>query len=262
MKKAELRFRKEITFEQAKENHFYAQKNEKGQLELVRNPKIGEKYYEFACVVGGSDRPLILEIPIPLCTKHIKSHNNKPFFVRTCKEWIYLAIPSSLGSTVCRECINQLFVPMPFLSSANLSSADLSSANLSSANLNSADLRSANLKFANLRSADLSSANLSSANLIFANLNSADLRSANLNSADLRSANLIFANLRSADLSSANLSSANLRSADLSSANLSSADLRSADLSSAINIQYMYWNKFTLIDKEYKKLLNKDKFLI
>ena len=49
---------------------------------------------------------------------------------------------------------------------------------------------------------------------------------------------------------------ANLRSADLRSANL-----RSANLSSAKNLKYAYWNKFTIIDKEYKKLLSKDRFV-
>jgi hypothetical protein len=34
---------KEIIFETAKENHFYAIRNEKGELELVKNPKLGQK---------------------------------------------------------------------------------------------------------------------------------------------------------------------------------------------------------------------------
>ena len=146
--------------------------------------------------------PLVLQIPIPLCDKHIKSHNDKPFGVLTCKGWYYIAIPTVLGSCICRECRSVLFIPMPFLRSANLSSADL-------------------------YSADLSSADLSSANL-----------------------------------SSANLRSANLRSADLSSADLRSADLRLAgNLKEAINLDKAYWNKFTQIDKEFKDLLSKDKFL-
>jgi hypothetical protein len=145
--------------------------------------------------------PLLLEIPIPLCDKHIKSHNNSKFIVKTCKGWSYICLPTELGSTTCRECKNELFLPMPNLTSANLYSANLYSANLRSANL----------------------------------------RSANLRSADLRSANLSLADLTSADLSLANLSSANLRS--------------------AINLKYVYWNKFTQIDKEYKKLLSKDRFI-
>jgi hypothetical protein len=44
---------KEIIFKNAKPNHFYAQKNEKGQLELIQTPNKGEKYYEFPCVSGG-----------------------------------------------------------------------------------------------------------------------------------------------------------------------------------------------------------------
>lgn len=44
---------KEITFKKAKENHFYSERNEKGQLVLVEEPKIGNKYYEFAVVSGG-----------------------------------------------------------------------------------------------------------------------------------------------------------------------------------------------------------------
>jgi len=112
--------------------------------------------------------PLILSIPIPLCEKHIKSHSSKPFFVKTCREWIYEAIPTQLGSSTCRECKNELFMPTPYLrsddlSSANLRSANLRSANLSLANLSLADLRSADLRSANLRSANLRSANLSSA---------------------------------------------------------------------------------------------------
>ena len=161
--------------------------------------------------------PLILQIPIPLCDKHIKDHKNKPFIVHTCNNWYYLAIPVILGSLKCRECLSSLFIPMPFLCSANLSSANLSSA-------------------------DLRSAKLSSANLYLA---------------DLRSANL-----RLADLYLANLSSANLSSADLYLANLRSANLRSAkNLNEAYNLDKAYWNKFTKIDNEFKKLLNKDRFI-
>ena len=126
--------------------------------------------------------PLVLQIPIPLCNEHIKSHNNKPFGVLTCKGWYYIAIPTILGSTICRECRNELFIPMPFLYSANLSSANLSSA----------------------------------------------------------------------DLSSANLYSANLSSANLSSAR---------NLKECYNLGKAYWNKFTQIDKEFKDLLSKDRFV-
>src|SRR5579872_2015135 len=234
---------KEIVFEEKKVNHFYSQRNEKGNLVLVQEPAKGEKYFEFSCISGGTleepkieAKPLILEIPIPLCDKHRKEHDDKPFFVKTCNEWIYLAIPVQLGSLQCRECKKCLFLPMPFLYSANLRSADLRSANLRSANLRSANLYSANLRSANLRSA---------------NLRSANLRSANLRSADLRLANLSSANLRSANLYSANLSSADLSSADLSSAR---------NLKEAYNLDKAYWNKFTKIDDEFKKLLSKHRF--
>jgi hypothetical protein len=223
---------KQITFKEKKKNHFYSQKNEKGQLELVSDPVVGEKYYEFACVSGGSGkRPLILELPISLCAQHIKSHNNTSFFVNTCREWIYRAIPTPLGSTPCRECRNELFVPMPFLCSANLSGA-----NLTSADLRGADLTSANLTSANLTSADLTSANLTSANLTSANL-------------------------RGANLTSANLTSANLRGANLCGADLCGANLCGADLCGAKTLEYAYWDKWTIINDEYKKLLSKKMFL-
>jgi hypothetical protein len=129
-------------------------------------------------------------------------------------------------------------------------------ANLRSANLSFADLNSANLRFANLRSANLSFANLNSANLNSANLRFADLDSANLSFANLNSANLNSANLRFADLNSANLNSANLRFADLCF-----ADLRSArNINESINLDKAKWNKFTLVDKEFKKLWKKDMF--
>jgi hypothetical protein len=44
---------KEVIFKSKKENHFYAQRNDKGQLELIQEPQAGQKYYEFACVSGG-----------------------------------------------------------------------------------------------------------------------------------------------------------------------------------------------------------------
>ena len=44
---------KETTFKSKNPNHFYAQRNEKGQLELIQEPEQGKKYFEFACVSGG-----------------------------------------------------------------------------------------------------------------------------------------------------------------------------------------------------------------
>lgn len=43
----------EIVFHAKRENHHYAKRNDKGQLELVNDPKEGETYYEFAAVSGG-----------------------------------------------------------------------------------------------------------------------------------------------------------------------------------------------------------------
>ena len=193
-------FNQTIKFKTKKPNHFYAIK-ENNQYVKIENPIIGQKVYEIPSISGGEEKPrLLLEIPIPLCKEHFDSHDGK-FGVTTCNGWDYIVIPCVLGSLTCRECSNALFIPMPFLRSANLYSADLSSADLSSANLSSANLYSANLY--------------------------------------------------SADLSLANLYSANLYSADLSSANLSSA----------LNVDKAYWNKFTIIDEEYKKLLSKDRFM-
>ncbi len=45
---------KEIVFKKAKENHFYAERNDKNQLIQIREPIKGNKYYEFAVVSGGS----------------------------------------------------------------------------------------------------------------------------------------------------------------------------------------------------------------
>ena len=235
-------FSKTIKFTKAKANYFYAIKNEKGEYLKINNPEKGQEVYEIPCISGGESKPLVLEIPIPLCEKHFKSHNGEKFGVHTCNGWHYIAIPTELGSLQCRECRNELFIPMPYLRSANLRSA-----NLRSANLRSADLRSADLRSANLRSADLYSADLYSADLYSADLYSANLRSANLSSANLRSANL-----RSANLSSANLYSANLRSANLRSAK---------NLNESINLDKAYWDKFTQIDEEFKKLLSKERFL-
>jgi hypothetical protein len=270
-------FTNTISFESKKANHFYAVKNEKGEFLKIENPEIGQQVYEIPSLSGGSSIPgekprLILQIPIPLCQEHFDSHNGEKFGVTTCKGWNYIAIPTTLGSTVCRECKNALFLPMPFLGYADLSSADLRYANLYSANLSSADLSSANLRSANLRSANLSLANLSLADLRSADLGYADLSSADLGYADLSSANLSSADLSSADLGYADLSSANLSSADLYSANLSSANLHSANLGYAdlryarnindsFNLKEAYWNKFTRIDEEFKKLLSKERFI-
>jgi len=275
-------FSKPITFSEKKLNHFYCIEKD-GEYIKIESPKKGDKVFEVATVSGGSNlekKSLILQIPIPLCEKH--QHDGVSFGVKTCSGWEYIVIPTQLGSLRCRECHDELFIPQPYLRSANLRSADLSYANLSYANLSyanlsyanlsSADLSSADLRYADLRSANLRSANLRSADLSYADLRSADLsyadlRSADLSYADLRSADLSYADLSSADLSYADLSSANLRSADLSYADLSSADLRSADLSSAkninesFNLDTVYWDKFTIIDKQFKKLLNKRGFL-
>jgi len=254
-------FKKPIKFTKAKENHFYAIKS--GDKYLKVEPEIGDIVYEVPVISGGEARkPLLLQIPIPSCEKHFKLHNGKPFGVKTCQGWEYIAIPSPLGSLRCRECNDELFLPEPFLHSANLSSANLSSANLHSANLHSANLHSANLSSANLHSANLSSANLHSANLHSADLSFADLSFADLSFADLSFANLHFANLHSADLSFANLHFADLSFANLSFADLSSADLHSArNINESINLDKSYWNNFTEIDNEFKKLLNKKRFL-
>lgn len=45
---------KEIVFKEAKPNHFYSQRNTNGQLELIKDPEIGKKYYEVAVISGGS----------------------------------------------------------------------------------------------------------------------------------------------------------------------------------------------------------------
>jgi hypothetical protein len=43
----------EIVFSEPKENHYYAKRNDKGQLELVEEPQKGESYFEFAAIAGG-----------------------------------------------------------------------------------------------------------------------------------------------------------------------------------------------------------------
>src|SRR3990167_3295581 len=171
-------FSKPIKFTSKKQNHFYVIKNEKNEFLKIEDPEINQEVYEIPSISGGEEKPrLILEIPIPLCQKHFDFHNGEKFGVTICNVWDYIAIPTPLGSTVCRECKNELFIPSPYLSYA--------------------------------------------------------------------------------DLRYANLSSVNLRSADLSYADLRSADLRYAkNINHSINLEEAYWNKFTQIDAEFKKLLN------
>src|SRR3990167_4755888 len=161
----------EITFDGKDGKYFYAVKESNGTFTEIKEPKVGQKIWAFPVIAGGSTitkqeyKPTLLQIPIPLCKKHFDSHSGEKFAVKTCNGWIYIAIPTELGSLQCRECLDSLFIPMPFLRSANLSYADLYSADLYSADLYSANLYSANLYSADLRSANLCSANLSSANL-------------------------------------------------------------------------------------------------
>jgi len=104
------------------------------------------------------------------------------------------------------------------------------------------------------------------ANLWNANLSDADLRNANLSDANLWNADLRNANLRNANLSDANLWNADLRNANLRNANLRNADLRNADLTTCKNLDAVrnpekaYWNKFTKVTDDFKKLLSKDRF--
>lgn len=44
---------KEITFKQKKVNHFYAIRNDKGQLEVIQEPHLGQKVFEVQVVAGG-----------------------------------------------------------------------------------------------------------------------------------------------------------------------------------------------------------------
>lgn len=48
---------KMVTVKALRVNHFYARRNESGQLEMVQNKDVvfGEKYYELAAVAGGSE---------------------------------------------------------------------------------------------------------------------------------------------------------------------------------------------------------------
>ena len=38
---------------EAKINHFYAIRNDKGQLEMIKEPVVGQKYFEIAVISGG-----------------------------------------------------------------------------------------------------------------------------------------------------------------------------------------------------------------
>jgi hypothetical protein len=116
--------------------------------------------------------------------------------------------------------------------------------------------------YADLRNADLSNADLSYVNLRNANLSNVNLSYADLRNADLSNADLSYVNLRNANLSNVNLSYADLSNADLSNVNLSYANLSYAEnINESFNLNSVYWNKFTVIDKEFKKLLNKERFL-
>ena len=173
----------EITFDGNDGKYFYAVKEPNGIFTEIKEPKVGQKIWAFPVIAGGNTiqkqetKPMLLQIPIPLCKRHFDSHSGEKFAVKTCKGWTYIAIPTELGSLQCRECLDSLFIPMPFLYSADLRSADL-------------------------------------------------------------------------------------RSADLYSADLRSADLRSArNINETLNLNKVYWDKFTKIDDEFKKLLSKDRFV-
>ena len=113
-------FSKTITFSEKKPNHFYCIKENDTYLK-VDNPKKGDIVYEVPTISGGEEtKKLLLEIPIPLCQEH--QHNGIPFGVKTCNNWEYIAIPRPLGSLMCRECNNELFIPQPYLRSADLPS--------------------------------------------------------------------------------------------------------------------------------------------
>src|SRR3990167_6832929 len=163
---------KQITFSKAKENYFYAERIN-GELLQVKEPIKGKKYFEIAVISGGSDyKPILLELPLPLCQKHI-DENPKEFIVKLCSGWSYKAIP--VINPICKMCLGDILSPLIYLSGADLSGADLSRANLYGANLYGADLYGANLYGANLSGANLSGADLSRANLYGANLYGADL---------------------------------------------------------------------------------------
>src|SRR3990167_11444050 len=161
---------KQITFSKAKDNYFYAERIE-GELLQVKEPIIGKKYYEIAVISGGSDyKPILLELPLPLCQKHIDK-NPKEFIVKLCSGWSYKAIP--VVSLSCKMCLGSILSPLAYLSKADLSEANLSEANLYGADLSRANLYEANLYEANLSGADLYEADLSKANLSKANLSGA-----------------------------------------------------------------------------------------
>src|SRR3990167_4020423 len=158
---------KQITFQKAKDNHFYAERIN-GELLQVKEPIKGKKYFEIAVISGGSDyKPILLELPLPLCQKHI-DEKPKEFIVKLCSGWSYKAIP--IISLYCKMCLGEILSPFADLSGANLSRADLSGANLSRADLYGADLSGANLSGADLSGANLSGAYLSRAYLSGANL--------------------------------------------------------------------------------------------
>ena len=191
---------KQITFQKAKDNHFYAERIN-GELLQVKEPIKGKKYFEIAVISGGSDyKPILLELPLPLCQKHI-DENPKEVIVKLCSGWSYKAIP--VINPICKMCLGSVLSPLAYLYGANLSRANLSGANLSRANLYGANLSRANISRAYLYEADLSGANLSRANLSGAYLYGADLSRANLYGANLYGANLYGANLSGAYLSGA-----------------------------------------------------------
>ena len=189
---------KQITFQKQKENHFYAERID-GELIQVKKPIQGKKYFEIPVISGGSDyKPILLELPLPLCQKHI-DENPKEFIVRLCSGWSYKAIP--VINPVCKMCLGDTLSPLAYLSGANLFGAYLFGANLSRANLSGANLSRANLSGADLSGADLSRADLSGADLFGADLSRANLSRANLSRADLFGADLFGADLSGAKYS-------------------------------------------------------------
>jgi len=243
-------FLKPIKFSERKPNHFYCIKENETYLK-VDDPKKNDIVYEVPIVSGGAEtKKLLLEIPIPLCQKH--QHEGIPFGVKTCGNWEYIAIPTPLGSLTCRECNGKLFTPQPYLCSV-----DLSDSNLRGSNLRGSDLSDSNLSGSDFSGSDLSDSNFSGSNFSDSNLSCSNLRGS-----DLRGSNLRGSNLRGSDFSDSNLSGSNLRGSDLSGSNLSNANLRSAiNIKYSINLNRVYWNEFTLIDEQFKKLLNKERFL-
>src|SRR3990167_6800840 len=163
---------KQITFQKAKDNHFYAERIN-GELLQVKEPIKGKKYFEIAVISGGSDyKPILLELPLPLCQKHI-DENPEEFIVKLCSGWSYKAIP--IINPVCKMCLSSTLSPLVYLSRANLYGADLTGANLTGANLTGADLTRADLTGADLTRADLTGADLTRADLTGADLYGANL---------------------------------------------------------------------------------------